>query len=247
MNKVQEFQLGASRGADVRRRWSQYHRWKYGTRRGRSARSPRRANAANNPYALFQGNSRSWVAPGVRSAHAPCCCPPTCAAPPQPMYLQRRVLKVRDIDKPVAVAGQAMTDFDSRHRKDDQDGRLRHGQDRRRRSTTRPVPRPGHRRDRLLHRERASRTGARPVQEGRGGEVHLEDQNTWREVRHEPVGGLLSKGHPLGATGLAQCTELVWQLRGTADKRQVEGREGRAAAQPRPRRRVRDDDVYRAD
>src|SRR5207248_8366318 len=29
-----------------------------------------------------------------------------------------------------------------------------------------------------------------------------------------PSGGLLSKGHPLGATGLAQCTELVWQLRG---------------------------------
>ncbi|MEO8296507.1 MAG: lipid-transfer protein [Burkholderiales bacterium] len=38
-----------------------------------------------------------------------------------------------------------------------------------------------------------------------------------------PSGGLLSKGHPLGATGLAQCTELVEQLRGTADKRQVEG------------------------
>ena len=38
-----------------------------------------------------------------------------------------------------------------------------------------------------------------------------------------PSGGLLSKGHPLGATGLAQCTELVWQLRGTADKRQVAG------------------------
>lgn len=36
-----------------------------------------------------------------------------------------------------------------------------------------------------------------------------------------PSGGLLSKGHPLGATGLAQCTELVWQLRGTADRRQV--------------------------
>jgi acetyl-CoA acetyltransferase len=38
-----------------------------------------------------------------------------------------------------------------------------------------------------------------------------------------PSGGLLSKGHPLGATGLAQCTELVWQLRGQAAKRQVEG------------------------
>lgn len=38
-----------------------------------------------------------------------------------------------------------------------------------------------------------------------------------------PSGGLLSKGHPLGATGLAQCHELVLQLRGKADARQVEG------------------------
>jgi acetyl-CoA acyltransferase len=38
-----------------------------------------------------------------------------------------------------------------------------------------------------------------------------------------PSGGLISKGHPLGATGLAQCTELTWQLRGDADNRQVEG------------------------
>ncbi|MEI7914131.1 MAG: lipid-transfer protein [Mycobacteriaceae bacterium] len=37
-----------------------------------------------------------------------------------------------------------------------------------------------------------------------------------------PSGGLISKGHPLGATGLAQCTELTWQLRGTADARQVD-------------------------
>jgi len=38
-----------------------------------------------------------------------------------------------------------------------------------------------------------------------------------------PSGGLISKGHPLGATGLAQCTELTWQLRGDAGKRQVVG------------------------
>ncbi len=37
-----------------------------------------------------------------------------------------------------------------------------------------------------------------------------------------PSGGLISKGHPLGATGLAQCSELTWQLRGTADARQVD-------------------------
>jgi len=38
-----------------------------------------------------------------------------------------------------------------------------------------------------------------------------------------PSGGLLSKGHPLGATGLAQCFELTQQLRGTAGARQVAG------------------------
>jgi sterol carrier protein 2 len=38
-----------------------------------------------------------------------------------------------------------------------------------------------------------------------------------------PSGGLISKGHPLGATGLAQCAELNWQLRGLAEKRQVPG------------------------
>jgi sterol carrier protein 2 len=38
-----------------------------------------------------------------------------------------------------------------------------------------------------------------------------------------PSGGLISKGHPLGATGLAQCSELTWQLRGTAGERQVDG------------------------
>ena len=38
-----------------------------------------------------------------------------------------------------------------------------------------------------------------------------------------PSGGLESRGHPIGATGTAQLCELVWQLRGEADKRQVEG------------------------
>ena len=43
------------------------------------------------------------------------------------------------------------------------------------------------------------------------------------KVVTNPSGGLLSKGHPLGATGLGQCAELTWQLRGSAGKRQVEG------------------------
>lgn len=48
-------------------------------------------------------------------------------------------------------------------------------------------------------------------------------QNTYGgRVVVNPSGGLLSKGHPLGATGLAQCAELVWQLRRQAGPRQVE-------------------------
>ncbi|KAI8907911.1 thiolase-like protein [Gorgonomyces haynaldii] len=47
------------------------------------------------------------------------------------------------------------------------------------------------------------------------------DKNPKRRIVVNPSGGLISKGHPLGATGLAQCCELVWQLRGWTGKRQV--------------------------
>ncbi|MOA48851.1 lipid-transfer protein [compost metagenome] len=58
-----------------------------------------------------------------------------------------------------------------------------------------------------------------------GGEQFVVDgDNTYGgQVVTNPSGGLLSKGHPLGATGLAQCYELTHQLRGTAGHRQVEG------------------------
>jgi acetyl-CoA acetyltransferase len=61
--------------------------------------------------------------------------------------------------------------------------------------------------------------------EAGGAERFVEDgDNTYGgKFVTNPSGGLLSKGHPLGATGLAQCTELVQQLRGQADQRQVEG------------------------
>ena len=53
--------------------------------------------------------------------------------------------------------------------------------------------------------------------------IHDCDNSYGGRVVTNPSGGLLSKGHPLGATGLAQCTELVSQLRGKAGARQVEG------------------------
>jgi sterol carrier protein 2 len=60
--------------------------------------------------------------------------------------------------------------------------------------------------------------------EGKAGEFVDSGANTYGgEVVVNPSGGLISKGHPLGATGLAQCAELNWQLRGEAAKRQVQG------------------------
>ncbi|MFP8881779.1 MAG: lipid-transfer protein [Myxococcota bacterium] len=60
--------------------------------------------------------------------------------------------------------------------------------------------------------------------EGKAGEFIDSGANTYGgQVVINPSGGLISKGHPLGATGLAQCAELSWQLRGEADKRQVDG------------------------
>ena len=60
--------------------------------------------------------------------------------------------------------------------------------------------------------------------EGDAGKLAMEEATTYGgQVVVNPSGGLISKGHPLGATGLAQCAELNWQLRGEAEKRQVDG------------------------
>jgi acetyl-CoA acetyltransferase len=60
---------------------------------------------------------------------------------------------------------------------------------------------------------------------GGGAEAYIRDGRNSYGGDHvtNPSGGLLSKGHPLGATGLAQCYELTHQLRGTAEARQVDG------------------------
>jgi acetyl-CoA acetyltransferase len=59
---------------------------------------------------------------------------------------------------------------------------------------------------------------------GEGGKLVESGQTTYGgQWVVNPSGGLISKGHPLGATGLAQCAELNWHLRGLAGARQVEG------------------------
>ncbi|KAB0805216.1 hypothetical protein PPYR_02186 [Photinus pyralis] len=59
---------------------------------------------------------------------------------------------------------------------------------------------------------------------GKAGEMIDRGDNTYGgKYVVNPSGGLISKGHPLGATGIAQCAELCYQIRGEAGKRQVEG------------------------
>ena len=61
---------------------------------------------------------------------------------------------------------------------------------------------------------------------GEGGKAVEEGETEINgKVTINPSGGLLAKGHPVGATGVAQISELVWQLRGEAGKRQVDGAE----------------------
>ncbi|MBO9474495.1 lipid-transfer protein [Shimia sp. R10_1] len=78
--------------------------------------------------------------------------------------------------------------------------------------------------DCFAHNELITYEGLGLTPEGTAQKFIADGDNTYggRFVTN-PSGGLLSKGHPLGATGLAQCYELTHQLRGTAEARQVEG------------------------
>ena len=62
--------------------------------------------------------------------------------------------------------------------------------------------------------------------EGKAAEfIEAGDNDYGGRVVVNPSGGLISKGHPLGATGLAQAAEMVWQLRQECGERQVKGAE----------------------
>lgn len=63
-------------------------------------------------------------------------------------------------------------------------------------------------------------------EKGKGGQAIEDGQIALDgQIAVNPSGGLKARGHPLGATGIAQAAEITWQLRGDADKRQVEGAE----------------------
>jgi sterol carrier protein 2 len=78
--------------------------------------------------------------------------------------------------------------------------------------------------DCFAHNELISYEALGLCPEGGAAKFIADGDNTYGgKVVTNPSGGLLSKGHPLGATGLAQCFEITHQLRGTAEQRQVPG------------------------
>lgn len=78
--------------------------------------------------------------------------------------------------------------------------------------------------DCFAHNELITYEGLGLTPEGTAQKFIADGDNTYGgKYVTNPSGGLLSKGHPLGATGLAQCYELTHQLRGTAEARQVDG------------------------
>lgn len=83
---------------------------------------------------------------------------------------------------------------------------------------------PGHRTARLLLGQRAAAVrGAGAVRTRRGAAADRRRRHHLRRaLGGQPLRRVDLKGHPLGATGLAQCSELTWQLRGTAAERQVD-------------------------
>ena len=159
------------------------------------------------------------------------CCPPTCGAAAA-ILVSERFAKAHGIDTGVRILGQAMvTDLASTFNADSMIKAI--GYDMSRQAASSVYEQAGIGPDDLdvveLHdcftaNELISYEALGLAPEGGAEKFIWDGDNTYGgKVVTNPSGGLLSKGHPLGATGLAQCTELVEQLRGRSGKRQVEG------------------------
>ena len=214
------------------------HMQQYGTKLSTFAKIRAKASrhAANNPLALFKkvvseqevlDSPTLW--PGVMTRLM--ACPPTCGAAAA-ILCGAQFAERHGLNRSVRIRAQAMTtDFASTFEAHDM--RQVVGVD-----MTREAAREVYRQagvgpediqvvelhDCFAHNELLTYEGLDLCPEGGAEKFVVDGDNTYggRFVTN-PSGGLLSKGHPLGATGLAQCAELVEQLRGTAGKRQVEG------------------------
>ena len=214
------------------------HMQQYGTKLSTFAKIRAKASrhAANNPLALFRkivteedvlNAPVMW--PGVMTRLM--ACPPTCggaaAVVCSDAFAQRHGL-----DRSVRIRAQAMT-TDKSSTFEAHDMRQLVGVDMTRDAARQVYEQAGvgprdidvvELHDCFAHNELLSYEGLDLCADGEAEKFVLDGDNSYggRFVTN-PSGGLLSKGHPLGATGLAQCAELVQQLRGTADRRQVAG------------------------
>jgi acetyl-CoA acetyltransferase len=213
------------------------YRWEHGTKRETFAKisAKARQHAAKNPYALFREvlsveqilASDEVFDPLTRFQ----CCPPTCGAAAA-ILCSDDFAKKHGIAKPVYIAGQTMkTDFESSFKGHSMIKMV--GYDMAKAAASELYEKTGlgpkdvqvvELHDCFTSNELLTYEAIGLCPEGEAEKFIWDEDNTYGgRVVTNPSGGLLSKGHPLGATGLAQCTELVWHLRGTAGERQVQG------------------------
>ena len=159
------------------------------------------------------------------------CCPPTCGAAAA-VICSADFAKKHGLNNAISIKGQSMTtDFASTL--DDHSMRKLVGVDMAKQAAKEVYEQAGvgpedvqvvELHDCFTANELLSYESLGLTPEGTAEKFIWDGDNTYGgKIVTNPSGGLLSKGHPLGATGLAQCTELVWQLRGDAGPRQVEG------------------------
>lgn len=194
-----------------------------------------RRHAANNPYAVFRqpvtleevlASPRVW-GPMTRLQ----CCPPTCGGAAA-ILCSEAFARRHGLDLRVAIAAQSMT-TDRADSFDSGDMRRLIGVGMTRIAAEAVYEAAGigaedvdvvELHDCFTANELLTYEALQLTPPGTAERFILDGDNTYGgKVVTNPSGGLLSKGHPLGATGLAQCTELVWQLRGQAERRQVDG------------------------
>lgn len=194
-----------------------------------------RQHAARNPLAVFRQTLTLDEVMASPKVFDPLtryqCCPPTCGAAAA-IVCSADFAKKHKLDMRVVIAAQSMT-TDTASTFESHDMRKLVGYDMTAAAARQVYEAAGIGPEDLdvveLHdcftaNELLTYEGLGLTPEGTAEKFILEGDNTYGgRVVTNPSGGLLSKGHPLGATGLAQCSELVWQLRGQAEQRQVEG------------------------
>ena len=194
-----------------------------------------RQHAARNPLAVFRDTVTLEEVMASPSVFDPLtrlqCCPPTCGAAAT-IVCSEAFAKKHGIALKVRIAAQSMT-TDTASTFDSGDMRRVVGYDMTAAAAQQVYEAAGvgpedvdvvELHDCFTANELITYEALSLTPEGTAEKFILDGDNTYGgKVVTNPSGGLLSKGHPLGATGLAQCYELTHQLRGTADQRQVEG------------------------